>query len=280
MEEPTTTTTTIVEEAFESTPDPSTTTLLRSAVGTTSLLNRWGTPATDQHFVATTLDWIGEELGAKRPRFVRLLPSGVWIVQTAVQGKIVAQAADRAEIAMAWSVGLSRDIYSASRPRVTTADGQGIRPIAVTTYIAIPVLCQQGVAGIIEAAGELKPGAERIAHAATGRLADFATRLMFDPGLRTEPRITPDTECDVAAGLNSENCNKLSDTEWEFVCTITETKTIAEIAEQLEWPEEQVIGVAKELVGRGMITVRTPTGLLMTSTTSLLSDPSDYPVPA
>lgn len=278
MEEPTTTTTS--DERLASTPQPFSTTLLRSAVGTTTLLNRWGTPASDQRFVADTLDWIAAELGTKRARFVRLLPTGVWIVQTVVQGKIVAQPADRAEIAMAWSVGLSRDIYSASRPRVTTADGQGIRPIAVTTYIAIPILCQQGIAGVVEAAGELKPGAERIAHAATERLTEFATRLMFDPSLRSGPRITSDTECDIAAGLNSSSCTQLSATEWEFIGTIMGAKTIAEIVEELGWEEERVIDVAKDLVGRGMITVRTPTGVLMTSTTSLLSDPSDYPVPA
>jgi hypothetical protein len=253
---------------------------LRSTIGTTTLLNRWGTPASDQRYVAEVLEWIASELGTKRARYVRLLPSGIWIVQTVVQGKIVAQPADRAEIAMAWAVGLSRDIYSASRPRVMTADGDGIRPIAVTTYIAIPVLCQQGLAGVIEAAGELKPSAERIARASIDRLTEFATRLMFDPGLRSEPRIGTDTECDIAAGLNSSSCTHLSPTEWEFVGTLMGPKTLGDIADELEWTEDQAIEMAKQLVARGMITVRTPTGVLMTSTTSLLSDPSDFPVPA
>lgn len=282
MEEPTTSTatTTASDERLSSTPQPFSTTLLRSTVGTTTLLNRWGTPATDQRYVAETLEWVADQLGTKRARFVRLLPSGVWIVQTVVQGKIVAQPADRAEIAMAWAVGLSRDIYSASRPRVTTADGTGIRPIAVTTYIAIPILCQQGLAGVIEAAGDLTPGAERIARAASERLSEFATRLMFDPGLRSEPRITLDTECDIAAGLNSSSCTQLTAPEWEFIGALMGAKTIAEIVEELGWTEDRTIKMAKELVARGMITVRTPTGVLMTSTTSLLSDPSDFPVPA
>ena len=278
MEEPTISTPS--DERLASTPQALSTTLLRSAFGTTTLLNRWGTPASDQRYVAETLHWIAAELGTKRARFVRLLPSGIWIVQTVAQGKIVAQPADRAEIAMAWSVGLSRDIYSASRPRVMTLDGQGIRPIAVTTYIAIPVLCQQGLSGVIEAAGELKPGAERIARAATERLAEFATRLMFDPGLRSGPRITLDTECEIAAGLNSSSCTQLSAAEWEFIGTIMDTKTVGEIVDELGWEEAQVIEVVRELVARGMITVRTPTGVLMTSTTSLLKDPADFPVPA
>ena len=278
MEEPTTTTTTS-DERLASTPQALSTTLLRSAIGTTTLLNRWGTPASDQRYVAETLEWIAGELGTKRARFVRLLPTGVWIVQTVVQGKIVAQPADRAEIAMAWSVGLSRDIYSASRPRVMTFDGGGIRPIAVTTYIAIPVLCQQGLAGVIEAAGELKPGAERIARAASERLADFATRLMFDPGLRSEPRITMDTECDITAGLSSNNFTHLSAAEWEFVGILVSPKKLGDISEELDWSEQKVINMARELVARGVITLRTPTGVLMTSTTSLLRDPSELPAP-
>lgn len=279
MEEPTTTTTTS-DERLASTPQALSTTLLRSAIGTTTLLNRWGTPASDQRYVAETLEWIAGELGTKRARFVRLLPTGVWIVQTVVQGKIVAQPADRAEIAMAWSVGLSRDIYSASRPRVMTFDGGGIRPIAVTTYIAIPVLCQQGIAGVIEAAGDLKPGAERIARGASERLADFATRLMFDPGLRSEPRITMDTECDITAGLSSNNFTHLSAAEWEFVGILVSPKKLGDISEELDWSEQKVINMARELVARGVITLRTPTGVLMTSTTSLLRDPSELPAPA
>lgn len=279
MEEPTTTTTTS-DERLASTPQALSTTLLRSAIGTTTLLNRWGTPASDQRYVSETLEWFASELGTKRARFVRLLPTGVWIVQTVVQGKIVAQPADRAEIAMAWSVGLSRDIYSASRPRVMTFDGGGIRPIAVTTYIAIPVLCQQGLAGVIEAAGELKPGAERIARAANERLADFATRLMFDPGLRSEPRITMDTECDITAGLSSNNFTHLSAAEWEFVGILVSPKKLGDISEELDWSEQKVINMARELVARGVITLRTPTGVLMTSTTSLLKDPSELPAPA
>ncbi len=278
MEEPTTNTTT--DERLVSTPEPLNTGLLRPAGGTAILLDRWGTPASDQRYVVETLEWMAKELGTKRARFVRLLPSGIWIVQTVVQGKIVAQPADRAEIAMAWAVSLSRDVYSASRPRIMTIDGGGIRPIAVTTYIAIPVLCQQGLAGIIEAAGALKPGAERIARAAKDRIAEFATRLIFDPGLRSEPRITLETECDIAAGLNSSSCTQLSSREWEFIGTIMEAKKLTEIVDELGWTEQQAIKIAKNLVARGMITVRTPTGVLMTSTTSLLNDPSDYPIPA
>ncbi|CAN5750896.1 hypothetical protein BH23CHL2_BH23CHL2_02160 [soil metagenome] len=278
MEEPTTTTTS--DERLTSTPEPTTTSLLRSASGTSTLLHRWGTPASDQRYVAETLEWIAEELGTKRARFVRLLPSGVWVVQTVVQGKIVAQPADRAEIAMAWAVGLSRDIYSASRPRVMTFDGGGIRPIAVTTYIAIPVLCQQGLAGIIEAAGGLKPGAERIARAAGERLADFATRLMFDPGLRSEPRVTLETECDITGGLSSNNFTHLSAVEWDFIDALIHPKKLGEIAEELDWPEQAVLDMARELVARGVITLRTPTDVLTTSTTSLLSDPSEISVSA
>ncbi|MEZ4571874.1 MAG: hypothetical protein R2849_16365 [Thermomicrobiales bacterium] len=75
------------DERLASTPQALSTTLLRSAVGTTTLLNRWGTPASDQRYVAETLEWIAKELGLQRA-LMRLLPSGVWIVQTVVQRQI------------------------------------------------------------------------------------------------------------------------------------------------------------------------------------------------
>ncbi|HLT18608.1 MAG TPA: hypothetical protein VKZ96_04045 [Thermomicrobiales bacterium] len=244
----------------------------RSLSGTTSLLQRWGTPESDQRYVAETLDWIAGELGAKRPRFVRLLPSGIWIVQTVVQGKIVAQAADRAEIAMAWTVALGREVYSAARPRVTTFDGSGIRPIAVTSYIGIPVTCQEGIAGVIEAAGELRPDAERNARAAGGRLGEFATRLMFDPGLRAAPRITLETECEISSGLGTPSYGVLSRDEWNFLTNLHGAMTLQELADAAGFDGEQVIDLARALASRGLITLRTPTGVLMTSTTSLLSE--------
>ncbi|MEZ4571875.1 MAG: hypothetical protein R2849_16370 [Thermomicrobiales bacterium] len=103
---------------------------------------------------------------------------------------------------------------------------------------------------------------------------------MFDPGLRSEPRITMDTECDITAGLSSTNFTNLSATEWEFVGVLIGPKTLGDIAAELEWSGQQVLGMAKELVARGVITLRTPTGVLMTSTTSLLRDPAEMPVPA
>ena len=246
------------DNQFATSPQTTGTSQLRVSAGTTTLLNRWGTPATDQRYVAETLEWIASELGTERARFIRLLPTGVWIVQAIVQGKVVAQPADRAEIAMAWAVGLSREIYSASRPRVTTFDGSGVRPIAVTTYIAIPLLCQQGLAGVIEAAGELKPGAERIARAAEDRLRDFTTRLMFDPGLRTEPRIGLDTECDITSGLSSTSFTQLSSSEWQFIGSLIGPRTLQEIGEELGWCEDRLVSIAKDLVGRGLITTSLP----------------------
>lgn len=249
----------------------------RSLSGTTSLLHRWGTPESDQRYVAETLNWIAGELGAKRPRFVRLLPSGIWIVQTVVQGKIVAQAADRAEIAMAWTVALGREVYTAARPRVTTFDNSGIRPIAVTSYIGIPVVCQEGIAGVIEAAGELRPDAERNARNASGRLGEFATRLMFDPALRAAPRITLETECEITSGLALAGYGPLSRDEWTFLITLRGAMTLQELADAAGFDEEQVMALAGALVSRGLITLRTPTGVLMTSTTSLLSElPSEH----
>jgi hypothetical protein len=173
---------------------------------------------------------------------------------------------------MAWAVALSREVFVASRPRVTTFDGSGIRPIAVTSYIGIPVLCQQGLAGVIEAAGELRPEAERNARHALERLEAFATRLVFDPGLRAAPRVTATTECELSANLGATGRGRLSSLEWRFVSAVRDAMTIGELAEATGLDEELACDLARGLVSRGFITLRTPTGVLMTSTTSLLSE--------
>ena len=276
MEEPTTNN--IADERLSSTPQPFSPNLVRPAGGTTTLRDRWGTPATDQHAVTDMLVWLSDELGTERARFIRLLPTGVWIVQSLAQGKIVAQPADRAEIAMAWSVALSEEIYSATRPRVTTFDGDGVRPIAVTAYLAIPVLTRDGLAGVIEAAGELKPGAERIARAVRERLVGLASQLTFDPAMKTPPRISMTTECDIAATFSSSRTVSLSDREWDFVYSLIEPKTLGAVAEALNLTEDQAIEMATSLVERGLVALQTSTAVLQSSTTSPLGSEADLPI--
>ena len=273
MEEPTTNN--VADERLASTPQPFSPNLVRPAGGTTTLRDRWGTPATDQRAVTDMLVWLSDELGTNRARFIRLLPTGVWIVQSLSQGKIVAQPADRAEIAMAWSVALSDEIYSATRPRVTTFDGDGVRPIAVTAYLAIPVVTRDGLAGVIEAAGELKAGAERIAKAVRERLATIASQLMFDPAMRTPPHISMTTECDIAATFSSAKSVSLSDREWDFVYALIEPKTLGAVAESMNLSEDQAIEMATSLVARGLISLQTSTSVLPASTTSLLEEETD-----
>lgn len=94
----------------------------------------------------------------------------------------------------------------------------------------------------------LKPGAERIARAAGERLANVATRLMFDPGLRSEPRVTFETECDITGGLSSNNFTHLSAIEWDFIGGLVHPKTLGEIAEELDWSEQALLDMAWELV--------------------------------
>lgn len=211
------------------------------------------------------LTWCSQQFGTPRPRFVRLLTEDSWIVQTIVQDKIVVQPADWAEIAMTWTVGLSRRPLRVTRPRVSMVGTDGLRPIAVTNYIGIPVLCRDQLVGVIEMAGQILPDVELALARAEERLSRFAERLVHDASLRAEPLMTADTECELAGGFATVDRIVLAPEEWDFVIALDGPMRLADIAERAGIDEDRVSDVARSLVRRGLIAARTPTHMLTSS---------------
>lgn len=236
-------------------------------------LNRRASEPGDKRLVAETLRWCAGTFGTQRARFVRRLADGTWIVQTLVEGTAVSQPADRAEIAMAWFVGLSRNPVLVTRPRVTTFEGDGVRPIAVTRYIGIPIVCQDEFLGIIELAGSIGSELDLALDESESRLAWFAERLLYDPSLRPEPQGVPDeTVCEINGAPGATGYITLSDEEWELVAVLDGPLRFDEIAARVSISDEQLPAVARALVTRGLITLRTPTGPL-SDLSSMTVDP-------
>lgn len=269
-----------LETGHETSADPSVSPSSRlqaippSRAGTTGLLRRGGTTPADQELVAAMLAWCAQQFGTPRPRFVRLLTEDTWIVQTVVQDKIVVQPADWAEIAMTWTVGLSRRPLRVTRPRVSIVGTDGLRPIAVTNYIGIPVLCRDQLVGVIEMAGQILPDIEPALARAEERLSRFAERLVHDASLRAEPLMTADTECELAGGFATVDRIVLTPEEWDFVIALNGPMRLEDLADRAGIDEERVSEVARSLVRRGLIALRTPTRLL-TSSLDIASDDQD-----
>lgn len=269
-----------LEAAHGTSTDPSVSTASRlpsvpqTRVGATGLLRRGGTTTADQYLVSAMLTWCSQQFGTPRPRFVRLLTEDSWIVQTVVQDKVVVQPADWAEIAMTWTVGLSRRPLRVTRPRVSAVGSDGLRPIAVTNYIGIPVLCRDQLVGVIEMAGQILPDVELALARAEERLSRFAERLIHDASLRAEALITADTECEIAGGLATVDRIVLTPEEWDFVSVLDVPMRLEDLAAKSGIDEERLPEIARSLVRRGLIALRTPTRLL-TSTLDFAPDDHD-----
>jgi hypothetical protein len=233
-----------------------------SPLRTTGLLRHWMGSNSEQEIVQATLAWAAEVFATPRARFVRRFPDGTWMVQSIAQGKLVSQPADRAEIAMAWTVGLSRHAVRVTRPRVTTFDGQGVRPIAVTKYLGIPIVCNDEFLGVIEVAGNVKPDVDLILPIAQLRLKVFGERLLHDPTLRFEPFVDADTICALNAGAFVSGEYAVSGCELAFLAVLDQPTRLGDLAYSLASSEAKVIAIARNLVGRGLISLRAPTRML------------------
>jgi len=233
-----------------------------SPLRTTGLLRRWSGSQTEQQIIQTTLVWAAEVFATPRARFVRRFPDGIWMVQSIVQGKLVSQPADRAEIAMAWTVGLSRHAVRVTRPRVTTFDGEGVRPIAVTNYLGIPIVCNDEFIGVIEVAGHVKPDVDLLLPVAQNRLSAFGERLLHDPTLRFEPYIDADTICELNAGAFVAGDNALNGRELFFLAALDQPTRLGDMAHSLASSEAEITELARALIGRGLISLRAPTRML------------------
>lgn len=219
-------------------------------------------PRSDRHdqgmaLVLDVLRQCAATFGIPRVRFLRQNPAGDWIVHTMQQDTLITHTADYAESAMGWMVALSRFPLRVTRPRITSPGGEHVRPIAVTNYLGIPVLCSDQVVGVIELAGKIDGDPSHQVEAVSGIIADLGRRLMHDPEMQPCPvTLGPDTRCSLAGGKWGDVDIDLSPDVWTIASTISPGEQIAAIASRLDWPEETVISTVSELVAMGLIAVQ------------------------
>jgi len=212
-----------------------------------------GSAGTQEEFIAQTLNWCAELFGASRARFIRPLESGAWIVYTRQNASILTHLADEAEIAMAYTVGLSRQPLVVTRPRISRIDGSGLRPIALKSYLGIPIICQDRLVGVIEFAGDVRSDMESALYSAAPRLANAGTRLLFDPGLQRRPSVTADTVVQLAGGIWSRGDIVITPAEFHFLAAITDHMTVASAAEAADIEIDEAVARAGELIDRGLL---------------------------
>lgn len=206
--------------------------------------------------IVDTLRQCAATFGIERARFMRQLPAGEWVVHTLHQDSMTSHTADQAEIAMAWMVGLSRFPIRVTRPRVTQPDGSGIRPIAMTSYLGIPVLCQNRFAGVIELAGSFKGNLERTLDLLSETLVRLGYCLIHDPSIRGSQHIDLDVECGLDGGFWSPNEITLGAEEWTVLSAMGPPTVLRDVASTLPYSDGDLIDVVQGLVSRGLVSVR------------------------
>ncbi len=212
---------------------------------------------TQEEFIAQTLNWCAELFGASRARFIRPLETGAWIIYTRQSGSVLTHMADQAEIAMAYTVGLSRQPLIVTRPRISKIDGSGLRPIALKSYLGIPIVCQDRLIGVIEFAGDVRSDMESALYSAASRLANVGERLLFDPGLRRKRgAIAAETSVVLSGGVWARGDIIISPEEFTFLAAISCPTTIADIAAAAGLDTDRAISMADDLIERGLIEAR------------------------
>ena len=218
----------------------------------------------ESDLIAGVLTRFTSTFGTERARFVRRMPAGDWQVHTLQNGTLSTHPADHAEIAMAWMVGLSRFPIRVTRPRVTQPDGGGVRPIAVTSYLGIPVLCGDHLVGIVELAGSVKADLERTLERLSADLTLFGKRLTHDPAIRASQQIDLDVDCRLDGGFWSTEDLDLDADQWAVVRAIGRRALLREVLEVTHLSEERLIETTRALVARGIVSVRASTRVLAT----------------
>ena len=199
--------------------------------------------------------------GTERARFIRQLPGSRWQVH-AIQhqdGPLITHFADHAEIAMAWAVELSRFPMRVTRPRVTQPDGSGVRPIAVSSYFGIPVLCGDHFVGVIELAGNVSGELERALETLRVDLQMFGNRLTHDSSIRATQHVDPECECWLDGGYWSRSTCDVTSEEWRFLAQLGEPSQLQSVADRLSISGEEAVNLARALLGRGLVLVRAST---------------------
>lgn len=205
--------------------------------------------------ISETLSWCCERFGTPRARLVRPVDGGRWIVYTRQRDTLITHAADYAEIAMAYTVGLGRQPLVVTKPRVSHADGSNLRPIALTGYLGIPMICQDRLIGVVELSGEIRPDMERALFSAIPHLQSTAERLIFDPSYTRRATITRDSTIALSSAIWTTIEITLTDEDMRLLSIIDGSITIADAARAAELDDDRAVELAVSLVERGLIDV-------------------------
>jgi GAF domain-containing protein len=211
--------------------------------------------AAQRALIAETLDWCASHFGTARARFLRPLASGGWSVFTRQHDTLAQHDADEAEAAMAWNVGLSRQPLLVTRPRVSHLDGSGLRPIALTSYLGIPVVVQDRLVGVVECAGDVRSDIESALYTALPRLARFGSRLLYDPALQPRPAITPETIITANSEVWSSAPLTLTASELSLLMALDGTLSAATVAEAAGLDTDRALSLIETLLERGLVAV-------------------------
>jgi GAF domain-containing protein len=212
--------------------------------------------ATREEFIAETLAWCAEVFGVTRVRFVRPLEAGGWRVYTRQGESIVTHAADYAESAMAYTVGLGRQPLLVTRPRISRVDGSGLRPIALSSYLGIPIVVQDRLIGVIEFAGEVRPDMESALYTALPHLANAGARMLHDPKLTQRPEITLQSLLVLDAATWTTGDIVLTPEELAFLARVIGPTAVNDIAGATGIEPVRAVELAIELAQRGLVAVR------------------------
>jgi hypothetical protein len=206
-------------------------------------------------YIAETLTWCCDLFGASHARFIRPMDDDQWIVYTRHKQTLISHVADWAEVAMAYTVGLGRHPFIARKPRISLADGSSLRPIALASYVAIPVICQDRLVGVIEFAGEVRQDIEAALASALPRLSEAAERLIFDPALNQRRHATASSRLALDSAVWSSGSVTLSSEELRLLSVIDGRRTVEVIANITGIEIDHAIDLAARFTERGLVEV-------------------------
>lgn len=216
-------------------------------------------PNADMTVIVDALSRCSTAFGTDRARFMRQTAGDGWTVHTLHQGSVTSHPADQAEIAMAWLVGLSRSSVRVTRPRVILPDGGGVRPISTTSYLGVPVVCQNHFAGVIELSGSDVDDLDRVLGRLDDTLASLGYCLIHDPAIRAPRHIDLDAKCRLDGGFWSRSEVTLDADEWSVLSLVGSSTSLRDAVASLTLSEERLIDVVHSIVSRGLVSVRATT---------------------
>jgi hypothetical protein len=206
-------------------------------------------------FIAETLAWCCDLFGASHARFIRPMDDDQWIVYTRHKQTLITHVADWAEVAMAYTVGLGRHPFIARKPRISLSDGSNLRPIALASYVAIPVICQDRLVGVIEFAGEVRQDIESALASALPRLSEAAERMLFDPALNQRRHATATSRLALDSAIWPAGSVSLTSEELRLLALIDGQRTLNTIADTANVAIDQAVTLASNLAERGLVEV-------------------------